>query len=30
MNAFAIQVIDYYDDAGSSGWTQVRWRQLTR
>lgn len=23
--AFAIQVLDYYDDAGSSGWMQVRW-----
>jgi hypothetical protein len=28
-NAFAIQVLDYYDDAGSSGWMQLRWRPLS-
>lgn len=27
-NAFAIEVVDYYDDAGSSGWLQLRWKPL--
>lgn len=27
-NAFAIEVLDYYDDAGSSGWLQLRWKPL--
>jgi hypothetical protein len=28
-NTFAIQVLDYYDAAGSSGWMQLRWRPLS-
>ncbi|MBK8241613.1 MAG: HmuY family protein [Deltaproteobacteria bacterium] len=27
-NAFALEVVDYYDDAGSSGWLQLRWKPL--
>jgi len=27
-NAFALQVVGYYDDAGSSGWLQIRWKPV--
>jgi hypothetical protein len=27
-NAFALQLVEYYDDAGTSGWLQVRWKPL--
>jgi hypothetical protein len=27
-NAFAIEVVEYYDDAGVSGWLQVRWKPI--
>ncbi|HWB77950.1 MAG TPA: HmuY family protein [Nannocystaceae bacterium] len=27
-NAFALQIVAYYDDAGSSGWLQLRWKPL--
>jgi HmuY protein len=29
-NAFALEVLDYYDDAGSSGWLQLRWKPLAQ
>lgn len=27
-NAFALQIVAYYDDAGTSGWLQLRWKPL--
>jgi hypothetical protein len=27
-NAFALQIVEYYDDAGTSGWLQMRWKPL--
>ncbi len=27
-NAFALQVVGYYDEAGSSGWLQLRWKPV--
>lgn len=27
-HAFALQIVDYYDDTGSSGWLQLRWKPL--
>lgn len=27
-NAFVVQVVDYYDEAGSSGWMQIEWKPL--
>jgi hypothetical protein len=27
-DAFALEVLDYYDEAGSSGWMQMRWKPL--
>lgn len=27
-NAFAFEVVEYYDDAGASGWLQIRWKPL--
>lgn len=27
-NAFAIEVVGYYDDAGASGWLELRWKAI--